>query len=133
MDSNAEFDRYARTYEKLLRDPVRDLTPGGVGPVVLSACDPKEPAFVADQGSLFTRAIHEALTSRFAEADLDRNNQVDTLELAQFVRSRVPQLLQEAKAHDRIADKDKAKYQTPCFYPEPGLMERFPIARQGPP
>ena len=24
MDSNAEFDRYARTYEKLLRDPVRD-------------------------------------------------------------------------------------------------------------
>lgn len=116
---------------RTLRDPVRDLTPGGVGPVVLSACDHKELAFVADEGSLFTRAMLEAFgRAKFAEADRNHDNQIDMAELVLFVRHRVPELLEEAKKRGRIRKEDMRRQQTPCFYPDQNHIEPIPVAQR---
>jgi hypothetical protein len=101
-------------------NPVRDLARDGVGPLIFSACDHNESAFVNDfTGGLFTRAVIEALRDRFAEADQDQDGRVDTHELAAYVRRRVPQLLAGLRTD---------KTQTPTFFPPLGSMERFPLA-----
>jgi hypothetical protein len=130
----------------LRTNPVRELTPDAVGPVILAACGPKESA-VEDSDyrkhGLFTYAIHEVLTEspHFLAADLDRNGRLDTDELSAFVKNRVPILLEDvkvqiikrnAKAKQRLSDDElrdlKEATQNPiAFVPR---MERQPLAEE---
>lgn len=78
-------------------NPVRELTPGGQGPIIMAACDQKEEAFEnAKLGhGLFTYALLEALGERFEQADVSRDGQLDARELFGYVRKRMPSLLEE--------------------------------------
>src|SRR5262249_29742346 len=99
---------------------VRDLSPDGVGPIIYCDSEHKEFAF-ADEflGGLFTKALVEALDDEFTAADRDKNNQIDTLELAMYVRARVPQLLKELKREykDKVKPGELLRQQTPTFFP----------------
>jgi WD40 repeat protein len=104
-------------------DPVRELTPGGVGPAVLTACKPHESAIVPDDGSLFCHALVEAGR---------RQERLDVRGLVDFVRARVPQLLQELQEEAR-REKNPARdwllkaTQTPDFFSGDPDVERLPV------
>lgn len=130
----------------LQTNPIRDLTPDQVGPVILAACGAKESA-VEDSDErkhgLFTWAVHEVLTKNvfFAAADLDKNGKLDTDELSTFVKHRVPMLLENvkdniikrnAKAKQRLSDDElrdlREATQNPIAFVPP--MERLPLAEE---
>jgi WD40 repeat protein len=117
-------------------NPVRDLSPDGVGPTILSACEYREPAFVEDaEGGPFAQAIEEALNRKFDRADRDHNHVVDSYELVLYVRWRVPQLMEDLKREDpkRFNQGDLSKTQTPTSFPDDTAVEAFPLARQASP
>jgi hypothetical protein len=89
--------------ESGLSDPVRELTPGGVGPVVLAACQPTESALVDPvAGSLFAQSISAAaLAGRVAR------RQLSALDLARAVAVDLPRRLKELQDADR-AEQDPA-------------------------
>ncbi len=106
----------------LALNPVRDLTPGGQGPIIVSACDQAESSW--EEGKLlkhglFTYALLEAMSKGFDEADQDpKDGQLNVPELYEYIRNRVAQLTEEIKKPP----------QTPvCFPPEP---ERFPLVKK---
>jgi WD40 repeat protein len=130
----------------LKTNPIRDLTPDGVGPVILAACGPHEAAVedtAVKKHGLFTWSIHEVLTrpELFAQADTDKDGTLDPDELAVFVKSRVPTLLEDVKqeilrkdtqAAQRMSEKDRQELkeitQTPiAFLP---WLDRLPLARE---
>lgn len=98
-----------------LSDPVRQLTPGGVGPVVLAACEPTESAWVDPiDGSLFTQAIVAAVG----------NKDVSVRSLAKEVQARVPRLLEDLKdaarkePNPKLRRFDLTKYATVTQRPQ---------------
>jgi WD40 repeat protein len=109
------------------REPVRDLMPGGVGPIVLSAAQHSESAFADDfEGSLFARAIVEALDHKLLEASHGKA-ELDTVDLVAYVQRRVAAMLAEAQ---RTKAAPPGSTQTPVAFPEPVRMERFLLARR---
>lgn len=118
----------------VIEGPGRQLRPEGVGPVILSACEAHESAAEDEvlglqyaQGranGLFTIALLLALEDddEFAEADRDRNGRLDVAELADFLRVRVPRLLEP-----RLG---KGKGQNPTGW-WPDLEKKHPLAARG--
>jgi WD40 repeat protein len=91
--------------------PVRGLTPGARGLIVLCACDRSQEALGnARYGSLFTYAVAEALdrAGGFSRADTNQDQVLDAAELAAYVRARLPELITEIKA---------GSAQTPTYFP----------------
>jgi WD40 repeat protein len=78
-------------------NPVRSLTPGGQGPIILAACDRNQLSYEnkAFGHGLFTFAILEALGERFAQADRNGDGKLDATELYAYVRGRMPTLLEQ--------------------------------------
>ncbi len=73
-------------------DAIRLLTPDfQIGPAILVAASKNQ--FAHEVGTkahgLFTCAVEEALTSRFNDADQNKDNAIDSRELFEFCRSRV--------------------------------------------
>ena len=83
-------------------NPVRGLTPGGQGPVILAACDRNQHSYENPKfgHGLFTYTLLEALGDRFAKADADGNKKLDTRELYDYARARLPELLGEIKQNE---------------------------------
>jgi WD40 repeat protein len=85
--------------------PVRDLTPGGRGPIILAACDsgessyePLEPKEGKDrQHSYFVAALLEAMGEGFPCADRDGNDLLDAREIHQYLLDRLPELMKADK------------------------------------
>lgn len=115
-------------------NPLRDLTVGtGLGPTIFAACDSSQQAFEdrARKTGLFTRAVLEALGDGDAPTldggpvavdGLDgsaADGAVDSRELLEYVRRRVPELARAAAGPDATQD--------PVSFPaEP---ERLPLAK----
>jgi WD40 repeat protein len=96
-------------------NPVRDLTPGGQGPVILAACDRNQSSYENKKygHGLFTYALLEALDGR---RDLDVRG------LFAYARARLPDLLTEI---------DLPKYQqVPILFAPQPLDETFLLARK---
>ena len=109
-------------------NPLWGLAPDGVGPAVISASDFNQEAWTSEiDGGLFPQAVDEALDGKFSDADLSGDGVVDALELAQYVRRRVPALLDELKKSGNFPAEKRKDMQTPVFFPPEGAMERFPI------
>jgi WD40 repeat protein len=81
--------------------PVRDLTPGGRGPIIFAACDlgesslepPPVKGAKAPNHSFFVSALLEA----FQRADRDDDGLLDAREIYAYTLNRVPELLKEGK------------------------------------
>jgi hypothetical protein len=88
----------------IVEDPIRQLTPDGVGPVILSACEPRESAaedrvlgrqYTKDRADgLFTIALILALEREFSKADANGDQVLTAAELSDYLRRRVPALLE---------------------------------------
>ena len=78
-------------------NPVRGLTPGGQGPVILAACDRNQQSYEDPKfgHGLFTQALLEALGKNFAQPDAAGNRKFDTRDLYNYTRARLPQMLTE--------------------------------------
>jgi hypothetical protein len=95
----------------IVEDPVRQLTPEGVGPVILSACESREPAaeneFLGNQftggraDGIFTIALILALEREFPKADANHDRVVTAAELHDYLRRRVPGLLKSRTGSDQ--------------------------------
>lgn len=114
-----------------LRDPVRELTPGGVGPVVIAACAARESALVHPTlGSLFQVALR---------AEVAGKPRFTANELAEAIQSRVPKILAEWKQADlaepnpdkRLLPPDLIEaLQMPCmFAPDPEVGHTIVIGK----
>lgn len=103
-------------------NPVRSLTPGGQGPTILAACDRSELAYEHPEkhNGLFTMAILKALGDGFKDADTNNDGQLDSRELIDSVRKRMPELLRDAKLADDL--------QNPQSFPR--QPESFPLYRK---
>jgi WD40 repeat protein len=83
-------------------NPVRPLSADGVGPIILAACQPRESAWedavigLQDVDGrafgLFAISLLMGLEQDFDRADRNKNTELDGVELADFVRTRVPQM-----------------------------------------
>jgi WD40 repeat protein len=95
----------------IVEDPVRQLTPDGVGPVILSACEAREPAAENEflgklytggrADGLFTIGLILALDREFKYADANHDNVVNASELSDYLRRRVPGLLKARTGSDQ--------------------------------
>ncbi|MBY0524252.1 MAG: caspase family protein [Gemmataceae bacterium] len=108
-------------------NPVRQLTRDGVGPIIVAACSPKESAMEfgpldANQAyGLFTMAARRGLQEEFDDADRDKDGLISGAELEGYIRTRVPQLVDELK-RNKIEGIKSSDTQTPtAFLPR---MER---------
>jgi WD40 repeat protein len=81
-------------------NPVRSLTPGNKGPIILAACDQSQLSFehpsIGDGHSLFTYALVEALGDQFSRADQNGDRLLDARELFAYAQGRLPELLRQA-------------------------------------
>src|SRR5205085_5147961 len=89
-------------------DPVRKLAPAGVGPVIVSACEPHQSAIEASptlsdvlvQGKaqgLFAISLLQGLSAEFDfAADRNRDRTIDAGEMVDYTRAEVPKLLLKA-------------------------------------
>jgi WD40 repeat protein len=86
----------------LAANPVRDLTPGGKGPIILASCDKTESAVEDDtyKHGLFTYALIEALGTAFDKADKNKDGKLDADELFAYAEGRVPELLKTVKREE---------------------------------
>jgi len=112
----------------LAGQPVRDLTPGGRGPIILAACDSGESSWEDPTGlrhGLFVYAILEAARERFERADENRDGRLDAREIFDYASDRLPELLKPF---------GPKVTQTPVSFPaEPeryDLLTRRPPARK---
>jgi WD40 repeat protein len=105
-------------------NPVRELTPSNQGPTILAACDRTQLSFEDPEKhhGLFTLALLEAMGDRFDQADGDdtgkKDGYLDAVELFQYARKRMPELLKENK----MAENEQRPI---CFPPRP---ERYRVA-----
>lgn len=102
-------------------NPVRSLTPGGVGPIIYAACDRSELAYEhpTKKNGLFTLAALHALGEGFPDSDRDGDGQIDTRELIDSIRRKIPDLLRETGRADDLQNPQ-------CFPRQP---DRFPLFR----
>jgi WD40 repeat protein len=94
----------------IVEDPVRQLSPDGVGPVILSAAGPREAAVedhvLGDQytqgraNGLFTIALLLAVEREFRIADANHDRVLTASELFDFLQGRVAELLKAGGAGD---------------------------------
>jgi len=105
-----------------LVDPIRELTRDGVGPVIIAACKHNEQAIefgVLDNyraHGLFTIAVRRALEDEFDDADRNGDRALTMTELVDFVRGRVPRLVDELK-ESKIEGIKPGDTQRPSVYP----------------
>jgi WD40 repeat protein len=80
-----------------INNPVRGLTPGRLGPAILSACDSNQEAFEnkSYKHGLFTYALLEALGDKMADADTDKTGRLNTTKLYAYTQKRLRELLKE--------------------------------------
>lgn len=80
---------------------IRHLVPDGQGPAIIAACDQQESSLEHDTfgHGLFTAAVIEALTTRFADADADKTKDglLDPQELYDYLGDRIREMLVEIK------------------------------------
>ncbi len=94
----------------LSRDPVRTLAPEAMGPVIFSACSPKQLAneskilgLVYTQGKvqgLFSIALVLALGREFDDADRNKDGNLDASELDRHIRQRVVDMMENIPSED---------------------------------
>jgi WD40 repeat protein len=92
-------------------DPVREMAPAAVGPLVYSACAPNQLATESKllglqfaQGranGVFAIALLLVLEDEFDVADRDANNKLNASELLGYLKKRVPSLLHRVAPGDR--------------------------------
>lgn len=111
--------------------PVRELARDGIGPVILAASEPHQAALeyadLDDQrraNGLFTLAVIRALTEDFDLADRNRDGNVDTDELARYVRQRVRAYVDQLRKEGIAKETDD---QTPVAFPA-YQVETIPVA-----
>jgi WD40 repeat protein len=102
-------------------NPVRSLTPGGKGPIILAACDRSQPSYEHEKfgHGVFTYALLEALDKSFARADRNSDGSLDAEEIFAFIQARVPELLKEI---------DKEDEQHPICFPR--RPESYPLVQK---
>ena len=113
----------------IIEDPVRQLTPEGVGPVILSACEPREAAaedktlgrqYTRERADgIFTIALILAFEREFTRADANHDHVLTAAELNDYLRRRVPGLL-KARTGD-----DQGQHPTGSL---PALEKNLPVA-----
>jgi WD40 repeat protein len=116
-------------------NPIRVLTRDGVGPVILTACDPKQSSQEDGSGTLdpgggygfFSIAIRRIFEDPkiFAAVDKNRDGILDAKELAQGIRSQVKSIVQQL-VEERVAGIGG---QDPVDF-VPRLAERLPVAKK---
>jgi WD40 repeat protein len=116
-------------------NPIRILTRDGVGPVILTSCDPKQSAQEDGTGTLdvkggfgfFTIAIRRIFedAESFSAADTNRDGVLDAKELALGIRSQVASIVQQFK-DEGVKGIDS---QDPVDF-VPRLSERLPVAKK---
>ena len=101
------------------RNLIRELTPGGQGPIIMAACGRSEYSYEdpARGDGVFSLAVMQTLGDGFAAADTDQNGSLDARELFDAVRKRVPDLLEGCK-------KPRHAQNPLCF---PQMPEKYPI------
>jgi uncharacterized caspase-like protein len=106
---------------ELAINPVRSLTPAGLGPTILAASDRSESSYEDPRfgHGLFTYAVLEALDKSFGKADRDGDGKLDALELYGYVEKRVAELLKEINKEDE---------QHPIYFPR--APELYPLAQK---
>jgi hypothetical protein len=93
----------------IIEDPVRQLTPDGVGPVILSASGPRESAVEdkilgeqytkGDANGVFTIALILALEREFKRADANHDRVLTAAELYDYLQGRVAGLLKSGSGN----------------------------------
>jgi uncharacterized caspase-like protein len=103
-------------------NPVRSLTPGGQGPIIIAACDRSELAYEDPkyQNGLFTFAVLRAMNDKFGEADLNQDGVLDAGELYASIIRQMPELLRSIGKADDL--------QNPQIFPR--NPESFPLIRR---
>lgn len=95
---------------------LRELAPEGIGPIMLAACSAHQSSYdipFLGHGA-FSNSILEATASKFADADKDKNDLLDIIELFDYISRRVPRTIELARP---ILGDDAV--QTPQkFFPE---------------
>ncbi len=115
-------------------NPVRELTRDGVGPVIVAACQPNEQAIefgLLDANrsyGLFTMALRRGLEEEFDDGDRDGDKSLSATELVEFVRGRVPRLVDELK-ESKIEGIRPGDTQTPRVF-LPRLERDLPWAKK---
>jgi hypothetical protein len=96
-------------------NPVRQLCLDGMGPVVISACRPDQEALVQPLlGSLFTQCVNEALSTKLAEADSNKDGSLDVKELIDYVRSRLKLRVAQARVRLKEPQRDQELDHSPA-------------------
>jgi WD40 repeat protein len=106
-------------------NPIRGLTPNGKGPTIFAACGGSRNAYAFEHPNyghgVFTEAILEALDSRFAEADTNKDGKLDAAELFAYVKGRTAVLLKEV---------DENAHQVPEVFPPEDELDHHPLAQR---
>ena len=105
---------------------MRQFAPDGFGPVVITGCDQAELSFEDEKlgHGLFTAAVLEALGTRLTQADRNGDGTLDSKELYTYVKSRLPELLEQT---GKIGERQNPQAFPPEFSPQ---FPRFVIARK---
>jgi WD40 repeat protein len=79
-------------------NPIRTLTPDGMGPIILAACKPDQNAWehgLIDRQmfGVFAAALRRTLQEDFARADQDKSGTLDARELYEGIRSQVHRMM----------------------------------------
>jgi WD40 repeat protein len=113
-------------------NPVRELTRDGVGPVIVTACEPDQQAMeygLLDNNrsfGLFTMAVRRALTDEFDKADINKDGKLEATELVAFIKKRVPEFVQQLKDY-RVEGIQATDAQLPTEF-LPRMEEKLPLA-----
>jgi WD40 repeat protein len=96
---------------------LRSLTPDGIGPPIFTAAERDQSAWEHPTigHGVFTRAILDALGPEFEVADSDQNGHLNVRELAEYLRKRVPEIMDEIRP--RLPAEDRGAQQRIEFYP----------------
>jgi uncharacterized caspase-like protein len=78
---------------------LREFVPDGIGPVMLAACAANQLSYALPdlRHGAFSNSILEAFGGKFAEADADRNEELDIAELSSYMQQRVPTTVELAR------------------------------------
>ncbi len=110
---------------------VRALTPEGIGPPVIAACDAQQAAYEHEKlgHGLFTYALLEALGENFRKADRqEKYGQLDVEELGTYLVRRVPIILDRVRPY--MGKEGPTAQQVPRwnFAAFQKVNDHFPIA-----
>jgi hypothetical protein len=120
-------------------DPIRKLAPSGVGPVIISACEPHQSAVEAPEAQaeiwvegqakgLFAISLMQGLSTKYQfQADANHDGVVNAAELVDYTRAEVPKLLNKLL----FGRRDPMTEQYPSAF-LPDLERLLPVARRAP-